>query len=162
MKLGILSDTHNQRERCEQAVVLLQAAGVDALIHCGDFTDTEILEQCAVLPCSFVLGNNDFGTSHFLKDTAEEVNANFLGWGGVVTLAKKTIAVTHGHLAGELHRLLAMQPDYLLTGHTHVAEDRREGTTRCINPGALHRSREFTVAVLDLATDRLDWIDVPR
>lgn len=162
MKLGIISDTHNQRERCAEAIALFQAAGVEALIHCGDFTETEVLEQCAVLPCSFVLGNNDFNNSHFLKDTAEEVHANFLGWSGVVTLAERTIAVTHGHLTGELRRLLAMQPDYLLTGHSHVTEDRREGTTRCINPGALHRAREFTVAVLDLATDELTFLTVPR
>ncbi len=162
MKLGILSDTHDQRMRCEQAVALLLAAGAETLIHCGDFTDTDILQQCALKPCYFVLGNNDVRNSLYLKETAMEVNATFLGWGGVVTLAGKTIAVTHGHLTSEVRRLLAMAPDYLLTGHSHVAEDRHEGMTRCINPGALHRARDFSVAILDLSTDALEFIAVPR
>ncbi|HET6423541.1 MAG TPA: metallophosphoesterase family protein [Planctomycetaceae bacterium] len=162
MKLGILSDTHNQRDRCREAVSLLQAAGVDAIVHCGDFTEPDILELCAVRPCYFVLGNNDADNAQLLQQTAEAVNAKFLEWGGVITLAGKTIAVTHGHLTAQVRRLMAQQPDYLLSGHTHVADDRCIDHTRRINPGALHRARHFTVATLDLLTDELTFLDVPR
>jgi predicted phosphodiesterase len=50
--------------------------------------------------------------------------------------------------------------DYLLHGHTHVKRDERVGRTRVINPGALHRAREKTVAVLDTATDMLTFLTV--
>jgi predicted phosphodiesterase len=44
-------------------------------------------------------------------------------------------------------------PDYLLFGHSHEVADYREGPTRWINPGALHRAAEWTVGLLDLAND---------
>lgn len=162
MKLGILSDTHDQLARCERAVALLQSAGAEELIHCGDITEPEIIAACAVLPCHFVFGNNDYRTVSELRSIAKETGANGLELGGVIELAGKTIAVTHGHLGVEIRRLLATQPNYLLSGHTHVVEDYREGSTRFINPGALHRARQFTVAILDLSADVLEFIPVPR
>jgi predicted phosphodiesterase len=50
--------------------------------------------------------------------------------------------------------------DYLLHGHSHLTRDERVGRTRIINPGALHRAREKTVALLDTATDALKFITV--
>jgi len=162
MKIGILSDTHDQLARCEQAVALLQAAGAEALVHCGDLTEADILSACAVLPCYFVFGNNDYHSVAPLREMAEVTGATALELGGIIHLADKSIAVTHGHLRVEERRLLAQNPDYLLRGHTHIVEDRREGVTRFINPGALHRARQFTVALLDLASDQLTMIPIPR
>ena len=162
MKLGILSDTHNQRARCEQALALLEAAGVDALVHCGDITEPEMLELCAARPCYVVLGNNDADNYPLLKQTAHALSATFLEWGDTVTLAGKTVGITHGHLKSEVRRLLGQNPDYLLSGHTHIAVDRIVERTRRINPGALHRARSFSVAVLDLLTDELTYLTVPR
>lgn len=162
MKLGILSDTHDQFTRCEQAVKLLQAAGAEAIVHCGDLTEANIIEVCAVLPFYFVLGNNDYDNVPMLREVAKQIGATYLELGGVIEFADKKIAVTHGHLTSEVRRLLALQPDYLLSGHTHVAEDRCVDHTRRINPGALHRARNFTVALLDLDSDELTSISVPR
>ena len=36
MKIGLISDTHGQRTRTAQAIRLLQAAGVEAVLHAGD------------------------------------------------------------------------------------------------------------------------------
>ena len=58
------------------------------------------------------------------------------------------------------HVLNAQEHDYLLHGHTHVRRDERVGKVRIINPGALHRAREKTVAVLDTDTDRLTFVRV--
>lgn len=162
MKLGILSDTHNQRSRFEQALELLRSQGAEALVHCGDITESDVLELCAGQPCYVVLGNNDADNYPSLKQTALTIGATFLEWGDTVTLAGKTIAITHGHLKSEVRRLMAQQPDYLLSGHTHIAEDRIVERTRRINPGALHRARSFSVAILDLLTDNLTFLPVPR
>jgi predicted phosphodiesterase len=61
----------------------------------------------------------------------------------------------------DVRRLLAARPDYLLTGHSHLAGDRRDGPTRRINPGALHEADEFSVALLDLETDIVRFLAVP-
>jgi predicted phosphodiesterase len=50
--------------------------------------------------------------------------------------------------------------DYILHGHTHQPDDYHLGTMRIINPGALHRVRIKTVALLDLATDELEFIPI--
>ena len=158
MRIGILSDTHNQADRTRQAVELLLAHEAEAIFHCGDFTDASILQLCAVKPCYFVLGNNDNPSA--LQQAAQGTLAVCLGWGGEVTLDGKRIALTHGHRLGEFRRLLGTQPDYLFTGHSHEIDDQREGPTRRINPGALHRASKYTVAVLDLSNDQLEFLEV--
>lgn len=81
-----------------------------------------------------------------------------LGWGGEVVLAGRRVRVVHGHLHTDVRRLLATRPDYLLSGHSHIPGDRRDGPTRRINPGALDRADEYTVALLDLTTDELRFL----
>jgi predicted phosphodiesterase len=72
----------------------------------------------------------------------------------------RTIAVTHGDSGREISRLADANPDYFLSGHTHHAADELRGKTRWINPGALHRANPWTVAVLDLATDHLEFLTI--
>lgn len=161
MHLGILSDSHDELERVERAVRLLQAAGAEALIHCGDLNSPPILAACAVLPCYFTFGNHDADDVPQLREAATSLGATSLEWGGVVTLAGKRIGVTHGHMRTDLRRIFDQQPlHYLLTGHSHVADDRQQGGLRRINPGALHRADRFTVALLNLSTEELRWITV--
>jgi putative phosphoesterase len=162
MRLGILSDTHDQLARTQLAVRLLRAEGADVLVHCGDLTGPAVVAACAVLPCYFVLGNNDADNVPSLQRAMAAAGAVCLGWGGEVTLAGKRVAVTHGHMGTDVRRLLAARPDYLLSGHSHIALDRHEGPTRRINPGALHQADEFTVALLDLQTGGLQLLTVGR
>lgn len=158
MKIGIISDTHDQRARTSRAVARLMAEGAQALIHCGDLTQPDIVHECAALPSYFVFGNNDYDEVG-LRAAMAEVRGVCLERGGEIVLAGKRLAVTHGDSAREARRLLATVPDYFLFGHTHVPHD-GEGTPRCINPGALHRAARWTVALLDLDADVLEFFDV--
>jgi uncharacterized protein len=162
MRVGILSDTHDRLKRTARAVELLRGEGAEALFHCGDLTGPEVVALCGVLPCHFVFGNNDADSIPRLRRAIEEVQGVCLEWGGEVTLAGKRVAVVHGHLTRDVRPLLAARPDYLLSGHSHRADDSRVGPTRRINPGALHRASELTVALLDLETDPLRFLPVPR
>jgi hypothetical protein len=162
MHLGILSDTHDQLPRTQAALALLRSAGADVLIHCGDITRPNIVTACAVLPLYFAYGNNDADSVPELTQVAQQTGATCLGWGDVVELAGKKIGVTHGHMTTDLRRVLALHPDYLLTGHSHRRHDYQEGRVRRINPGALYRASEFTVAVLHLETAELRFLPVPR
>jgi hypothetical protein len=159
MRIGILSDTHDRRERTALAVRLLIDSGAEALIHCGDLTEPEIAHECAGLPSTFVFGNNDDDEDGILAAIAE-IGGVCLGRGGEIVVAGKRIAVTHGDRGKEVKRLAATAPDYLLFGHFHVTTDAREGPTRWINPGALHRAESWTVALLDLDADDLRFLKV--
>lgn len=161
MRLGIISDTHDQLERTLLAVRLLLEGGAEALAHCGDITGPEIVAACAVLPCYFAFGNHDADAVPHLERAARESGAVCLGWGGEVALAGKRVAVAHGHMHTDVRRLLAGRPDYLFSGHSHIAGDRWEGPTRRINPGALHGADEFTVALVDLGSGEARFLPVP-
>jgi putative phosphoesterase len=161
MRLGIISDTHDQLERTRQAVALLRAAGADCLIHCGDFTTPAIIAACTLRPSYFVFGNND-DDFPALSRAMQALGGVCLEWAGEITLTGKRMGVTHGHLHKDVRALLAAEPDYLFSGHSHIATDQREGKTRRINPGALYRAHEYTVALLDLDTDQLQFLTVPR
>ena len=165
MRIGIISDTHSQFDRTREAVSLLQGEGIEALIHCGDIVNPGIISLCAPVPSWFVFGNNDdypIENLNAIRQAIGEVNGVCLEWGGEVELAGKRLAVTHGHSHGEFRRLMKANPDYLFTGHTHEMLDDRRGSTRHINPGALHRAPVYSVAVLDLASDDLRFLTIPR
>lgn len=162
MLIGILSDTHNQRQRTQTAVSMLKAEGAEALIHCGDLVAPDLIDLCTGLPFYLVFGNNDINDAMQIESRiALTPDAICLGWGGEIELAGKRIAITHGHIYKLYRQLLAAEPDYLLTGHSHVMQDEREGKTRLINPGALHRAASYSVALLNLSEDELRFLSVP-
>ena len=160
MRIGILSDTHDQVARTTEAVDLLAAEGAEVLVHCGDLTGPEVVEACRRLPAYYVFGNNDFD-EEAIRRAIEEAGGHCLGHAGEIQVAGRRIAVTHGDSPGKLRRLAVAGPDYLLSGHTHRPSDERRGRTRWINPGALHRSPSWTVATLDLDRDRLRFLTLP-
>src|SRR5690554_5419639 len=104
------------------------------------------------MEADFVIGNTDFDRQALLR------YGRGLGLGGHhpmadLQVAGKRIAVLHGDDSRLMRQLLESQRyDYLLHGHTHVADDRMEGRTRIINPGALHRAAPKSVALLDPAS----------
>lgn len=156
-----MSDTHDRIDRAFRAVEALAGAGAEALIHCGDLTGPDVVHACASagLPCHYVFGNNDFDRRG-LRAAMDATGGVCLGDGDVVELAGRRIAVAHGDDARVFRHLLASRPDYLLFGHTHVPLDERDGPTRQINPGALHRARLWTVAVLDTESDMVSFVTV--
>ena len=106
-----------------------------------------------------MFGNND-DDRQGLKRAIATIGGVCLGEGGIVALANKKIAITHGHLFKEVRRLAAAAPDFLLYGHSHKAADDLDGKTRWINPGALHRAARWTVALLDLTTGESRFLQV--
>ena len=159
MKIGILSDTHDEVGRASLAVATLIGAGAEALVHCGDITSPAVVLECGGLPGYYVFGNNDFDLDD-LRRTILGVGGVCLERGGAIELDGRRVAVTHGDSTREVRRLLDLDPDYLLFGHSHRATDERRGATRWINPGALHRANPRSVAVLDLRADLLEFLTI--
>jgi len=155
MHLGIISDTHGQVEAMAAAVRLLRAAGAQYFIHCGDVGGPGILDCLAGLEAAFVWGNTD-GDRKDLQSHARIVAVQCMGAFAELKLDGKDIAVLHG----DDHRRFAaavegQRFDYLFCGHTHACADWRQGRTRIVNPGALHRAARKTVALLDTRVDEL-------
>ena len=160
MRIGILSDTHDRVPAMKAAVALLQQAGAEYYIHCGDVGSERVLEHLAGLPSAFVFGNNDWDREH-LERYARKLDITCLGNFGELNLGGKLFAILHGDDFRLKHRLLSEQRhDFLLQGHTHLVQDEMVGKIRCVNPGALYRAREKTVALLETATDTLQFFVV--
>ena len=161
MLIGLLSDTHDRADMAAAAVSLLRGRGAQHLIHCGDLCNAAVIDALAGGPASFVWGNNDEDRGA-LAEHANWRDVQCLGVVGDLTLGGKRFAVTHGDRDATVRDLLARQEfDYLLLGHSHLWSDGREGRTRIVNPGALFRAREKTVALLDTEKDEVAFIDVP-
>lgn len=162
MRIGILSDTHDEFARTKHAIDMLRSAGAEALIHCGDLTSPAIVELLAPLHSWFVFGNHDADAVPHLKEAATKHGVVCLGWNGTIELDGKRIGIAHGHMTTDIRTVLGSHPDYLLTGHSHlsmVTEPLPE-TTRRINPGALHQEDRYTVALLDLRYDEVSLLSV--
>src|SRR6185437_2305261 len=119
---GILSDTHDQVARTAVAVGMLVAEGAGILIHCGDLTGPEVVAECGRLPSYYVFGNNDFERGR-LRRAMARTGGICLDRGDVLLLEGKRVALTHGDSLAEVRRLRALEPDYLLFGHSHHATD---------------------------------------
>lgn len=162
MKVGLLSDTHDQFEAAATAMRVLRDAGAQAFLHAGDVGSERIIDLLAGETSGFVWGNNDSDRSRLAR-YSENVGVKCFDVLGEITLQGKLLAITHGDDHRLIDRVLKEQRHhYLITGHTHIKSDRRIGRVRRINPGALHRAREKTVAILDLDRDELKFLSVPN
>ncbi len=159
MLIGIISDTHDRLARTAQAVKLLHEAQVETIIHCGDICGSDILALFAGTPTYCVMGNNDDDAELRQADELMD-HLHYLQQGAVIELAGKQVGVTHGHLYRVVNDLLQQKPHYLLSGHTHCATNEMYQGVQCINPGALHRASEYSVATLHLVTDELRFLPV--
>ncbi len=167
MKVGILSDSHGDVRRTTAGLDLLLQHPLAALCHCGDIGSESVLTALSAaclprrIPVYAVLGNVDLFEGE-LTNFPDGLGVRVCGRRAELELGGRRIVVIHGDDAQSLAAAVqSQQYDYCLTGHTHVADDHREGRTRIINPGALHRARPPSVAVLDLDTDELQTLWLP-
>jgi hypothetical protein len=160
MLIGILSDTHDRVPAIKAAIAVLQQSKVEFFIHCGDVGSERILDQLAGLPAAFVWGNNDWDRPA-LERYAAKLGITCHGDFADIELGGKRIAVIHGDNFRLKQQILAEERhDYLLQGHTHLRQDEKIGRIRCINPGALYRARDKSVAILDTVSDRLTFLTI--
>lgn len=163
MRIGVLSDTHNNLHNTRLALEALRAAGAERLIHCGDITTPEIVLLFAGWEVAFVLGNNDYDRAG-LSAAARSIGARPPQAIQVIHAPQATIAAAHGHHYADVFRLLASRKyTYVCLGHSHRRRDEvRQGYgVRVINPGALGGSKPQTrsVCLLDTATNRVEFIE---
>ena len=158
--VGILSDTHDRLDAMIAGMRALRGAGAEFFIHGGDVGGEHILDCLAGDRAAFVWGNNDWERPE-LAWYAKSIGVQCFDDFGEITLDGKRFAITHGDDAERLKRIQSEQKhDYLITGHTHLRRDQRVGRLRWINPGALYRAREKTVALLDPSRDVLQFLTV--
>ncbi len=167
--LGVIADTHvPDRSRAVPPAVfeIFERAGVQAILHAGDFTSQAVFEQLdRIAPVYAVRGNRDIWAMRHLPRT------RILTFGGV------SIGMAHGH--GSLRDYLSDKWRYytggigisvfeqraldafaaqsvqaVVFGHIHVPINRRVGERLLFNPGTtstpLYADGPRTVGLLHL------------
>jgi len=163
MKIGILSDTHNNLKNLQTALALFKTQGIQTLIHCGDFTGVEVVQRLAGFRMICAFGNGDIASGEIREALLAQNPENYVGMVYTGRIGGARIAVTHGHLPGRVDELVhSGEYDYVFIGHSHQHKDERIGFTRLINPGALgglHRE-ERHICLLDLDSSKADFIAI--
>jgi uncharacterized protein len=152
MKVGVLSDTHDNLVNIRKAVDIFSKNGVEALIHAGDFCSPFTVPEFTPLfdkgvKMHAVFGNNDGDRVLLVKRGGESVV--FTDFTSILTLDGKKIVVMHyPELADDLFRLGAY--DLVVYGHNHKVRVEGSGK-KLLNPGtcAGYLAETATVALVE-------------
>ncbi|MDA8421469.1 MAG: YfcE family phosphodiesterase [Pseudomonadota bacterium] len=170
MKICVVSDSHDNRQRLAAAVREARHYGAQAVLHCGDIVAPSTLHAIMPfgLPTHVIHGNNAGDTYHMSRlahDPGSHIH--YHGQDASITLDGRRIFLVHfPHYA----RALALTGDYDLvcSGHEHRAHVERvrtlSGTEAVwINPGTVGGiGAPATYIIGDLATMEFDIRRVPE
>ena len=161
MKIGILSDSHGRLEVTQAAIRLLREREVDLILHCGDIDSPATVRLFTGGATHFVFGNWDLERTK-LRASVRAIGGVCHEGVGRLDLAGKRIVWLHGHIRGQRQRLeMAGGFDFLFYGHSHKAQAHRTGGALVLNPGALHRAKVKTIALVDVVTGGWQHLVVP-
>jgi len=161
MKIGIMSDSHDNIANYDKAIEQMKEKKIGALIHCGDLSAPIILKRMVDLDFDvhMVPGNtNDPYTT--MKMSIESKNVKLYNPFAEVELGGLKIAFIH---YPELAEGLAKtgKYDFVFHGHTHEKRDDKIGDTRLINPGEILGFKgKPSYAVLDTETKEVEFFEL--
>lgn len=133
MKLGILSDSHDNLPVLERAVARFNAENVGLVLHAGDFVSpfTALPLEKLRAPLVGVFGNND-GDRLYLTRRFEKIGTLHPGYYVFESAGKRIVLM---HEPKSIDELVASGAyDLIVYGHTHQL-DLRGGRTAVVNPG---------------------------
>lgn len=150
MRIGILSDTHDNMTAIDLAGERFRSDGVEMVIHAGDWVAPFAVKRIAAwgLPFAGVFGNNDGDRAMIQKVSGGVVRSAWL----MIDLDGWATAVVH---EPDFAAVLAGGPcNLVIHGHTHQAAVTRIGAAIVVNPGECCGwiSGRSTVAEVDTAT----------
>ena len=152
MRVGVVSDTHNNLKNVRRIVELFNNANVERVIHTGDISQAKTIEALTALnaPVWGVFGNNDIDERSSLDPAIASAGFTFVEPPLFLRWHNRQIIVVHDPL--EFFGHLDATHDLALHGHTHRYRLESEGGTTIFNPGecAGHMAGYNAVGVVDL------------
>ena len=156
MRIGIISDTHDNLPLIEKAVKKLNEENVALVLHAGDYVAPFVIPKFNALNAKLigVFGNND-GDHELLKQRFSECpNCEVRGRFAGVSVEDFKIALLHGDETELLNALINCGGfDAVVHGHSHANLSRRNGKTLIVNPGEVcgYLTGKATIALLETA-----------
>jgi hypothetical protein len=150
-RIGVVSDTHGHTTHALAAVRMLESLDVQLVLHCGDIGTAEIVALFAPWPTHFVFGNTDQDRRE-LQASIEAAGQTCHDRFGSLEVGGRKIAFLHGDDTRALvDARNSGRYDLVCYGHTHQAEQHRQGPTLVLNPGALYRANPHSFALVTLS-----------
>lgn len=153
MKIGVVSDTHNNLKNIEIIINLFNDENVPIVIHTGDISNANTLEKFSKLNSKLigVYGNNDRNESG-LKEVAERNNFQFEEPPRRLSLLDREIVIFHE--PDNIDQFLSENKliNVVLYGHTHRYENKTKNGVLYFNPGesAGMQKGSNAIGILDL------------
>jgi len=158
MKVGLISDTHDNIPMIKAAISKLNELDVNLVLHAGDYVSPFTAKPYSEMKAKMigVYGNN-CAEREKLREVYAVVGKEIRGNFAEVEAGGIRIALLHGHDEALLRSLIDHGGfDVVVHGHNHQEKICRQGSTLDINPGEVcgYVSGRCSIAVLD--TDTLD------
>ncbi|MFZ2970420.1 MAG: metallophosphoesterase [Minisyncoccia bacterium] len=136
MKIGIISDTHDDIACTKVAIEIFKKQKVNFVIHLGDYVSPPIVRLFKGVKLIGIFGNND-GYKFVLAKAFNEIGGEMKGDFGIIELDNLKIALYHGEFS-EISEALAKSGDYdaVFTGHWHKSSIKKIGKTLWISMGS--------------------------
>ena len=153
MKIGVVSDTHNNLKNIEIIINIFNDEKVPLVIHTGDISNANTLEKFSKLNSKLigVYGNNDRNETG-LKEVAEKNNFQFQEPPRRLSLLDREIVIFHE--PENIDKFLSANPliNVVLYGHTHRYENITKNGVLYFNPGesAGMQKGSNAIGILDL------------
>jgi uncharacterized protein len=165
MLIGLISDTHDNLPQIEKAVNHLNNAGVQLVLHAGDYCAPFTLAKFKNLNCKLigVFGNNDGDHELLKKRFSETPNCEAHGRFAQVDVGGYKIALLHGDEPELLFALIGSQSfNAVVHGHSHNKGVEQRGNTLIINPGELcgYLTGKSTVGLLDTEKNKVEIVEL--
>ena len=164
MKIGIMSDSHDNIWRLDEAIPHLKQAS--AILHCGDLISPFMVKRLAGgvgdIPIHMVWGNND-GDKRLVSDLAVK-EGHFTVYGEYAEIEIDNLRIAMNHYPEIAHGLAASGKfDLVCFGHNHTASLEQVNKTVLLNPGeVMGMNGRSTLVLFDTVTREVEWVELWR
>jgi uncharacterized protein len=135
MKIGLISDTHDNMQNIRKAVSLFSNKNVSLVIHAGDIVSPEAVEAFQGVKLIAVLGNNDLEING-LTNAFDRIGGQLKGEFCEMEHDDLFFAIYHGTNSRKKELLIRSgRYNVVVCGHTHKVQYKKFGRTLVINPG---------------------------
>jgi uncharacterized protein len=173
MKIGVISDTHDNLKSMKAALEVLLDRKVELIVHCGDWVAPFAVEflskNSGDIPVKGVFGNNEGDTKSIVIKNAKLAKPIEFAERKVLDfeVEGRHIACVHGEDAPVLDALIhSKKYDAVFTGHTHRTRNEVINEVLVLNPGTTCFASEgqiideATVAVYDSETNTAEIVTI--
>src|ERR1051325_2647112 len=161
MKIGLISDTHDNINNIQNAISVFNDRNVSFVIHAGDITSPKAVEAFAEVKLIGILGNNDVDVAG-LKNAFDKIGGQLKGEFCEIEQDGLTFAIYHGTDSKKKESIIQSgKYDVVVYGHTHRLQNKRVRKTLVINPGTANGwffGYRATAIVFDTKTNEPEFL----